>query len=125
MQVSYAAAAATATAASPLTTATGTGGVVVEGGASPPNRPGSPTSVGSEGGHLARSSTAIGQGLELSPEVEVAVLVAGGALDSREKSFLLLGLEKKPLLKMFVFLNAGEVLRAAQVCRLMFRKVRG
>lgn len=38
---------------------------------------------------------------------------------------LLLDLEKKPLLKVFVFLNAGEVLRAAQVCRPMFRKVIG
>lgn len=38
---------------------------------------------------------------------------------------LLLDLEKKPLLKVFVFLNATEVLRAAQVCRPMFRKVRG
>lgn len=40
------------------------------------------------------------------------------------RSSLLLDLEKKPLLKVFVFLNAGEVLRAAQVCRPMFRKVR-
>lgn len=53
-----------------------------------------------------------------------AVESAAGAAAAAE-SCLLLDLEKKPLLKVFVFLNATEVLRAAQVCRPMFRKVRG
>lgn len=56
-------------------------------------------------------------GAAVSP-VPVAAAAPGPA------SCLLLDLEKKPLLKVFVFLNAGEVLRAAQVCRPMFRKVR-
>lgn len=52
----------------------------------------------------------------------VASTTAGAAV---VESCLLLDLEKKPLLKVFVFLNATEVLRAAQVCRPMFRKVGG
>lgn len=54
---------------------------------------------------------------------------AGPAVDAAAaaavvpETCLLLDLEKKPLLKVFVFLNATEVLRAAQVCRPMFRKV--
>lgn len=47
-----------------------------------------------------------------------------GAGTSWSNSSLLLGLEKKPLLKVFVYLNAVEVLYAALVCRDMFQKVR-
>eukprot|EP00903_Cladosiphon_okamuranus_P017046 g15711.t1 len=51
------------------------------------------------------------------------VASTGGAAAAAVESSLLLDLEKKPLLKVFVFLNATEVLRTAQVCRPMFRKV--
>lgn len=94
---------------------------------------GSPNSAGSPRG-LARSSAA-GQRPELSPEVEGAGGMLGEAVvgsgsgvgagaGSTPEPCLLSDLEKKPLLKVFVFLNADEVLRAAQVCRPMFRKVR-
>ncbi|CAM9129211.1 unnamed protein product [Ectocarpus sp. 12 AP-2014] len=85
-------------------------------------QPGSPDSIGSLG--TARQP----HGSEALPEGE-----GGGEQATLPpplpppapavKPCLLLDLEKKPLLKVFVFLNAGEVLRAAQVCRPMFRKV--
>lgn len=74
-------------------------------------------------------SSAGGQGPELSPEVEgvdggkLGAAAAGGSAGVAEPIYFM-ELEKKPLLKVFVFLNAGEVLRAAQVCRPFFRKVR-
>lgn len=89
--------------------------------------PGSPNSAGST---AERSRSGVGrQGPELSPEVEgadgeevgAAAAAAAAAVDASPCPFL--ELEKKPLLKVFVFLNAGEVLRAAQVCRPFFRKV--
>lgn len=69
-------------------------------------------------------------GPELSPETEnerVAGTAGVPGSDGRGgvgESCPFLELEKKPLLKVFVFLSAPEVLRAAQVCRSMFRKVR-
>ena len=113
----------------------GSGGGGGEGlGGVPSTGPGSPNSAGSRG-ERARSSPA-GQRPELSPEVEgaggILELETGAGAGARVGAgvgvtrglCLLSDLEKKPLLKVFVFLNADEVLRAAQVCRPMFRKVR-
>lgn len=70
----------------------------------------------------------INPGPELSPEAEGEGAREGNAPGARAGMEMVdicpfLALEKKPLLKVFVFLSAPEVLRAAQVCRPMFRKV--
>ena len=80
----------------------------------------SPQAVGSLGSIDSATGSAIVGGRRAS-----AGATMGGRGSARAApGSLLLGLEKKPLLKVFVFLNAGEVLRAAQVCRAMFKKVR-
>ncbi|CAM9244289.1 unnamed protein product [Ascophyllum nodosum] len=79
----------------------------------------SPQAVGSLGSIDSATGSAIVGGRRAS-----AGATMGGRGSARAApGSLLLGLEKKPLLKVFVFLNAGEVLRAAQVCRAMFKKV--
>lgn len=83
-------------------------------------------------GQLVGGSAPAGMtsGPELSPEMEneraagTAGVRGGDDSESGGESCPFLELEKKPLLKVFVFLSAPEVLRAAQVCRSMFRKVR-
>ncbi|CAM9273176.1 unnamed protein product [Sphacelaria rigidula] len=82
-------------------------------------------------GQLVGGSAPAGMtsGPELSPEMEneraagTAGVQGGDDSESGGESCPFLELEKKPLLKVFVFLSAPEVLRAAQVCRSMFRKV--
>lgn len=98
-------------------------------GMSSEGRSGGPGSPNSAGRTAERPRSGVGgQGPELSPEVEGAdggevgaAAATAAALVVSPYSFM--ELEKKPLLKVFVFLNAGEVLRAAQVCRPFFRKV--
>lgn len=79
------------------------------------SNPGSPNFDHDAGERSGSSDEGLGKSdLELSPEREGE----GG-----KEVCPFLELEKKPLLKVFVFLSAPEVLRAAQVCRPMFRKV--
>ena len=134
MQTAHEAAVAAAAAASARGSASaGSGRDSTGGGASA--GPGSPNSDGSLQAEHARSSAAQNLGSDALPEGAGGAGGAGGvgpAVDAAAEaaaaapppeSSLLLDLEKKPLLKVFVFLNATEVLRAAQVCRPMFRKV--
>lgn len=124
-------AAATAAASAAARGSTGTD---VAGGVAGGNSagPASPISAGSPAATDPTSGAAGPSGSDAPPGVDGSGASGGG--DSVEpaagaaaaaESCLLLDLEKKPLLKVFVFLNATEVLRAAQVCRPMFRKVRG
>ncbi|CAM9185307.1 unnamed protein product [Ectocarpus fasciculatus] len=85
-------------------------------------QPGSPDSTGSLGAAKLSEALPEGEGGDeraTSPQAAAVPPPPPAAV----KPCLLLDLEKKPLLKVFVFLNAGEVLRAAQVCRPMFRRV--
>lgn len=88
--------------------------------------------VREDGSSFSASSTGGLTGLEgvhgISEGVTTSIVERDGnrkgAVTSWSKSSLLLGLEKKPLLKVFVYLNAAEVLYAALVCQDMFQKVK-
>lgn len=134
MQTAQEAAATAAAAARDNPGAEGVGGTA--GGTS--SGPASPVSVGSPAATDPKPGAAGPSAPDALPGVNgtggsgsgsggggAVASTAGAAAAAVESCCLLLDLEKKPLLKVFVFLNATEVLRAAQVCRPMFRKVRG
>lgn len=136
MQTAHDAAVTAAAAAAALSggNTSGEGGGSGTGGASAAG-PGSPNSADSSGKIPERAQSSGAEQRHGSdaavPEAAVGAGAGGGggsgvastAAGPAVESCLLLDLEKKPLLKVFVFLNATEVLRAAQVCRPMFRKV--
>lgn len=97
----------------------GSGGLPSARNASPAN------SIGLTARGVASTSIeGVRPGPELSPEGEEGEVGASVGAGAGSGACPFLELEKKPLLKVFVFLSAPEVLRAAQVCRPMFRKAR-